>query len=109
MSALLLHGGQITAQRTKDGGAFDGAKAAGNLLAQFHHAQIGFSLIVGQRHLKVGHETQDEVLMLLQAEEKIEDIAFLDGSALAFAFRWRGIGGQAEVYQLPIAARDASC
>jgi hypothetical protein len=47
MNALLVHGGKITAKGTKDGSPILGTKTARNLLAQFHHAQIGFGQIVG--------------------------------------------------------------
>src|SRR5205823_6201400 len=60
MNALLVHGGKITAKVTKDGNPCLGAKTARNLLAQFHHAQIGLGLIIVKRHGKIIHEPQDQ-------------------------------------------------
>src|SRR5437870_3578240 len=103
MNALLLHGGKVTAQVTEDGRAILGAKTPRNLLAQFHHAQIGFGLIVVKRDGKIMHEPQDQVVILLQADQQIESIAFLWGASFAWTL-WRGrIGGHPGLDEMCVA------
>src|SRR6266700_1078970 len=69
------------------------AKTARNLLAQFHHAQIGFGLIVVKRDVKIMHETQNQVVILVQADQQIEGVAFLGCASLARALVGGRIGG----------------
>src|SRR3989442_143580 len=83
MNALLVHGGKITAKVTKDGNPCLCAKTARNLLTQFHHAKIGLGLIIVKRHSKIMHETQDQVLILVQADEEIKRIADRWGASIA--------------------------
>ena len=66
MNALFLHGGKVTAQVTKDGRTILGAKTPRNLLAQFHHAKIGFGPIVIWRDIRIGHEGKNPVFLLDQ-------------------------------------------
>jgi hypothetical protein len=44
---LLLHGGKIAADATKDGGSVRTPKGARNLLLHFGHPKISFGQIVG--------------------------------------------------------------
>ena len=57
-----------------------------------------------ERHLKAGHKTQDQLLLLLQAKQKVEDVALLDGPAFVGALGGWGIGGQPDLDQGSIVA-----
>ncbi len=103
MNTLLLHGGKITAKVTKDGNPCLCTKTARNLLAQFHHAKIGLGLIIVKRHVKILHETQDQVLILVQADEEIERIAFLWCASFANGLLRGRIGGHSGLDELPVA------
>src|SRR4030088_3004990 len=81
--------GKVTAKITEDSSTILGAKTARNLLTQFHHPKIGFRQIVVKRHGKIIHEPQDQVVILMQADQQIEGIAFLWCASFARAF-WRG-------------------
>src|SRR5881227_1255921 len=103
MNPLLLHGGKVTAKVTEDGRTILSAKTPRNLLAQFHHAKIGFGLIVVKRDVKIMHETQDQVLILAQADQQIEGITFLWCTSFARAL-WRGrIGGHPGLDEVRVA------
>src|SRR5436309_3426239 len=102
MNALLVHGGNITAQVTKDGHPCLCAKTARNLLAQFHHAKIGFGLIVVKRHSKIMHKTQDQVLIPVQADQEIEGMAFLWCTSFARELLWGRISSHSRLDQLPV-------
>src|SRR3989442_4624149 len=91
MNALLLHGGKITAKVTKDSHTSLCAKTARNLLAQFHHAKIGLGPIVIKRHVKIMHETQDQVLILMQADQEIEASLFFGAPLLPMRFCGGGL------------------
>src|SRR2546422_2758072 len=103
MNALLLHGGKITAKVTKDSNTCLCAKTARNLLAQFHHAKIGLGPIVIKRHVKIMHETQDQVLILMQADQEIEGIAFLWCASFADALLWGRIGSHSALDEFCVA------
>src|SRR5579884_1789944 len=107
MNALLAHGGQITAQITKEDRSGLGAKTAGNFLAQFHHTQIRFGLIVVKGHGKILHEAQDLVVILLHAHKQIERLTFFAGSPFAGALAGRGIGRQARLHQSLVARAES--
>jgi hypothetical protein len=53
MDPLFLHGRKITAKGAKNGSSLLGPKAARNFLAELHHPQIRFRLIVIKRHRKI--------------------------------------------------------
>ena len=57
-NAVLVAGGQVTADSAKDACAFEGAETAGDLLLYFGHPDIVFALIVCERHTRIGQETQ---------------------------------------------------
>jgi hypothetical protein len=94
MDALLVHGGERTAEITKDRHPVLGAKTARNLLAPFHHPEIRFGLVVGKGDGNIGQETQDAVLLLLETQQTMETIPLFDGPSLARALGRRRIGGQ---------------
>ncbi len=103
MNALLLHGGKVTAKVTKDGSPILGAKTARNLLAQFHHPKIRLGEIVVKRHGKIMHETQDQVLMLVQADQQIEGVALFWCTSFAGALWRRRIGRHSRLDELGVA------
>ena len=57
-NAVLVAGGQVTADSAKDASAFEGAETAGDLLLHFGHPDIVFALIIGERHTRIRQETQ---------------------------------------------------
>ena len=48
-----------------------GAKSAGDLLAQFHHAPILLGQVVGEGHAGIGQEAQNVVLAGAQAQQEV--------------------------------------
>ena len=55
---MLAASGEIASYPTKVLRAFESAKAEGDLLLDFGHAQIVFTLVVGEWHELIGHESQ---------------------------------------------------
>ena len=66
--ALLLSCGDDGAQYGEVIGVASGPEAAGDFLAQFHHAQVALGLVVGEGDLWVGQEAQGLVPALMQAQ-----------------------------------------
>lgn len=58
-----------------------------NLLADLHHGQVPFRLVVVERHAGMFKEAHDLLVALLQTDEQIERLAPLDSSS---GSRWRG-------------------
>src|SRR5664279_6304088 len=56
--ALFFGGRDEGADGREVGRAFERAEAAGDFLAQFHHAAVAFSLIVGEGNGRIVQETQ---------------------------------------------------
>lgn len=52
-NAVLVAGGQVTADSTKDPGAFEGAETAGDLLLYFGHPDVVLALIIRERHTRI--------------------------------------------------------
>lgn len=104
MAALRVQSGKGGTQRTKDGRALSGAKAARDLVTHLHHAHIVFCVSVHQGNGHVGQEVHDDILTRLEASQKSEWFTCLDGSPRAGALGRRGGGGQADLDQFPGAA-----
>ena len=75
ISALLLSCGDDGAQYGEVIGVASGPEAAGDFLAQFHHAQVALGLVVGEGHSRVGEEAQGLVPALMQAQGEIVTLA----------------------------------
>ena len=75
IAALLLSGGDDCAQYGEVVCAASGAEAAGDFLAQFHHAQVALGLVVGEGDLWVGEEAQGLVSALMQAQGEVMALA----------------------------------
>src|SRR4051794_12364348 len=60
--ALLARGCEQGPQGGEVPGAVDGAEAAGDLLAQFHHAAVAFRFAVGEGDGGIGKKAQDILL-----------------------------------------------
>src|SRR3954463_13133317 len=73
--ALLAEGADVAADLAEavDGG--HGAEAAGDLLADLHHAEVAFGLIVVEGDGEVGHEGEGRLLMRGEAQGKIASLA----------------------------------
>ena len=68
MAALFAHGRNVRANPTAGFGPCRRAETAGNLLRDFHQAQVAFGLVVIERHAEVGHKAQRFRLPLVQAQ-----------------------------------------
>src|SRR5262249_23136961 len=86
---LLAEGRDVAADGAEavDGG--QGAEAAGDLLADLHHAEVTLSLVVVERDAAIGHEGEGLGLMGREAEGEVAGRAALGASLLATG-RWRG-------------------
>src|SRR5271166_1512283 len=49
----------------------DRAKAAGDFLLELHHAAVTLSLVIGERHLRIGQEAQRGSFVVTQAQHEI--------------------------------------
>jgi hypothetical protein len=68
---LLSQGREVSSDATKGGSSDERAKAAGNLLLHFDHAQVPFSQVIIKRHRQVLHEGHHSVLLLAQAIQQV--------------------------------------
>lgn len=80
--ALMFAGRRdIAADAGEDLGALERAEGAGYFLLDFHHTEILFGLIVGERNLEVIEESQDGLAMKRQAIEQVLSLGLLAASA----------------------------
>ena len=70
-STLFAQGREIAAHATKGSSPSRSAKAAGNLLLHFDHAQVPFGQVVVKGHRQMLHEQQNGILLLAQAIQQV--------------------------------------
>ena len=68
---MLAGGGEDGTQGGERLGTGVGAEAAGDFLADFHHAQVPFRLIVGEGHGGIVEEPQRIVFVVAQTDQQI--------------------------------------
>src|SRR5208282_2559825 len=47
------------------------AEAARDFLLELHHPAVAFSLVVGERHIRVGQEAQNSLFVVSQAQDEV--------------------------------------
>ena len=77
VEVVLACRGDVTADAAEVHKCLDAAKGAGDLLAQLHHPQIPFRLVVVEGHGEVAHEGEDFIGVVAEAVEQIAGIALL--------------------------------
>ena len=95
MAALFAHRRNIRPNPTEGFGPCRRTKTAGNLLLDFHQAQVAFGLVVIERHAEVGHKAQRFRLPLVQAQQQIARFTLFGAAFLPGHRHRRRIGGQA--------------
>ena len=87
---MFAHRRNIRANPTEGRGSGHRPETTGNLLLDFHHAQIAFGQVVIERDAEVRHKAQDFRLALLQAQEQVACFALFAAAALP----GHGLGGR---------------
>src|SRR6266480_5676812 len=103
MNPLLAHGGQVTAEATKDRRSARGAKTARNLLLDLHHPYILFRQIIIERHDELMHEPQDQGLIHAQAMQQIAHIISPQWTSCTFFSLQRRISRDPLLHQTQVA------
>lgn len=89
---MFAHGRNIRANPAEGLRSCDRPETAGNLLLDFHHAQVAFGQVVIKGDTEVSHKAQDfRLALLLQAQEQVARLALFAAPALA------GYGGGGRV------------
>src|SRR5271167_3170988 len=57
------------------------AEAARDFLLELHHPAVAFSLVVGERHIRVGQEAQNSLFVVSQAQDEVALIGFQGGGS----------------------------
>ena len=91
VEALLVEGREVGADSAEGGGAFGGAKAAGDFLLHLEHANGLLGEVVAERHARVAGESQHLGCLIAQPAQQIDRETLASPSALAAGWR-RGIG-----------------
>ena len=69
--AILAGSGDVAADTTKDGCSTGTSKRTRDLLFHLGHAQVTFSLIVGERDTKIVHEGKHRAPIIAEAFHKV--------------------------------------
>jgi hypothetical protein len=82
--AVLAQGRDVTADASVATGAFQSAKAAGNLQPDFYHAEVSLGFVVGKGPSQVPQKGENAILTAL---EPIQPVLFF-GLLRALFSRW---------------------
>src|SRR5437667_12684817 len=85
-STLFAQGREVSTNATKGSGSGERAKAAGDLLLHFDHAQVAFGQIIVKGHRQIVQERQYGLLLLAQPIQQVASSTLL---ATSFSFRRR--------------------
>ncbi len=81
VEVVLACRGNVAADAAEVHECLDAAKGAGDLLAQLHHPQIPFRLVVVEGHGEVAHEGEDFIGVVAEAVEQIAGFTLLAATA----------------------------
>ena len=99
---MLAQGGDITANPGVALGTWHGAKAAGNLDADFHHPKGALRFVVGKGQLQFRQEGEDTTILAFQPIQQVLFFGLL-GALLGALLRSDGVSSSAGAQDLPVA------